>query len=188
MHAGPRGECCSRHYRGSVREVFKTWRVKFGGRILLLGTAARVYYRGDGLHRVKEPLSSNTFGVQSSPFCIFWCGLFVLCARVEKYCTGSLCNSIPLGFHRALVFIFWRWLFVLGARVEKYFTGNFFSLVKESFFWYSIDWFWLLGWLIRKGAICTRIAPLWISTSNGTAWSLIWRSQAKSQKAYGCQE
>ena len=39
--------------------------------------------------------------------------------------------------------------------------------------------FWLLGWLIHEGAICTRIAPLWISTSNGTAWSLIWRSQVR---------
>ena len=46
-----------------------------------------------------------------------------------------------------------------------------------------IDWFWLLGWLIHKGAICTRIAPLWISTSTGTAWSLSWLSQAKRQKA-----
>jgi len=49
----------------------------------------------------------------------------------------------------------------------------------------AIDWFWLLGWIIHKGAICTRIAPLWISTSNGNAWSLIWQSQVKS---YGRHE
>jgi len=48
-----------------------------------------------------------------------------------------------------------------------------------------IDWIWMLGWLIHKGAICTRIAPLWTSTSNGTAWLLIWRSQVKRQKACG---
>ena len=30
----------------------------------------------------------------------------------------------------------------------------------------SIDWFWLRGWLINKGAICTRTAPLfWIFIS-----------------------
>ena len=51
-----------------------------------------------------------------------------------------------------------------------------------------IDWFWLLGWLIHKGATWTRIAPLWIYTSNGTAWSLIWRSQVNRQKAYGHHE
>ena len=28
----------------------------------------------------------------------------------------------------------------------------------------GIGWFWLLGWLIHKGATCTRIAPLWIYT------------------------
>jgi len=28
-----------------------------------------------------------------------------------------------------------------------------------------IDWFWLRGWLIHKGAICTRIAFLWRDTN-----------------------
>ena len=51
-----------------------------------------------------------------------------------------------------------------------------------------IDWFWLLFWLIREGAICTRIAPLWISCLTGTAQSLNWRSQARKQKAYGRHE
>ena len=50
------------------------------------------------------------------------------------------------------------------------------------------DWFWLLGWRILKEAICTRIALLWISASNWTAWSLIWRSQLKRQKVYVCHE
>jgi len=32
--------------------------------------------------------------------------------------------------------------------------------------WFTIDWFWLRGWLINKGAICTRTAPLfWIFIS-----------------------
>ena len=52
------------------------------------------------------------------------------------------------------------------------------------------DWFWKSGWLIHKCALCTKIAHLWISTSTGTARSLIWlgRSQAKRQKAYGRHE
>ena len=42
----------------------------------------------------------------------------------------------------------------------------------------------LLGWLIHKGAICTRIAPLWISTLTGTARSLIWWSQVNRNKLH----
>ena len=52
----------------------------------------------------------------------------------------------------------------------------------------TIYWFWLLGWLINKGATCTRICPLWIYTSNGTARSSIWRSQVKRQKPYDPHE
>jgi len=58
----------------------------------------------------------------------------------------------------------------------------------ESTFMYSdsspIDWFWLLGWLIHQGAVCTRIAPLWIST----ACSFVSCSQLQRPKAYGRQE
>jgi len=60
-------------------------------------------------------------------------------------------------------------------------------IIKEIFRQKSpiVDWFWLLGWLIQKEAMCTRIALVWISTSTGKARSMIWRSQANRQKAYG---
>ena len=49
-------------------------------------------------------------------------------------------------------------------------------------------WIWLLGRLIYKRAICSRIAPLWITTSTATNCSLIWRSHAKRHEAYGRHE
>jgi len=42
------------------------------------------------------------------------------------------------------------------------------------------EWFALLSGLNHKGAMCTRIAPLWISTLTGTARWLIWWSRVKS--------
>jgi hypothetical protein len=47
-----------------------------------------------------------------------------------------------------------------------------------------MDWFCLLAWIIYNRAICTRIAPLLILSSTGTALLLISRSQAKRLKAY----
>jgi len=51
-----------------------------------------------------------------------------------------------------------------------------------------IEWFWLLGWQMNIGAMCTRIAPLWNLPSTGPALLFIWMSQAKRQKNCRCHE
>jgi len=41
-----------------------------------------------------------------------------------------------------------------------------------------VDWFWLRGWLINKGAICTRTAPLFrifISLFQNPPTGLVWK-------------
>jgi len=77
----------------------------------------------------------------------------------------------------------WRYIFFWIIYVEVF---SFFSYITMDFLllngsrcilssWrethkphdsFPIDWFWLRGWLINKGAICTRTAPLfWIFIS-----------------------
>jgi len=63
-------------------------------------------------------------------------------------------------------------------------SGSSIDLFVCLFVCLFVDWFWFLSWLIHKGNNLYQNCSLWIPTLTGTAWSWIWRSQAKRQEAY----
>ena len=52
---------------------------------------------------------------------------------------------------------------------------------------WAIDWLWLPGWPIHKGAICTRIAPLWIRGSSGVHRTALEQTSLTNSNMHHCR-
>jgi len=112
-----------------------------------------------------------------APLRVLGRGFFeLLCIRAQwrhELVTARLCLGLAASHH-------WR-LKKGKSHLFPAFNNVFTSVL-------SIDWNWLLGWLISNRAIWTWIAPLSIHTLAGTTLLLMWRSQSKRFKTCGRHE